>query len=579
MSAMRQLVWLKAVSLRNQARRRAGRLKDPKYAIALLVGLAYFGFIFFPHIQRAVAGDPTPLPAAMSTLAPFLVAFLVLVWWIVGGYEAALAFTPAEVHLLFAAPIARGDLIRFKLMGTQLRLLLTVLLFGALLVPGPLPWYLRCAGLWVALTVLHWHQIAASLVRSGAARQGQAGLKRLGVPLAIATVAAAGLITSVVEVLPALRAAADLGEQFDLVVKALDAPVPHLILMPLRLIVAPVLAPTPAAWVRAMPGALLVLAAHYWWLMRTDTAFEEAAAEAGRRRAERLAAIRGGRGLSGLRGARLRRARSWRPGLAPGGRPAVAVLWKNILGFMGDLRPATLVILLVGIGVVVAVVSLSLGSLTRAADTVALMSLVFAGTLLLFGPLTLRHDLRRDLAKVEVLKTLPLRGRSLVAAEVAGTTLTVTGLQLGLLVLALGFAPFGSMARGDLAHAGVAALAAVVLVGPVNAFTVTIQNGFALLFPAWSHIGSDAPGGVEHMGQMMLTVFGTMVLLLLGMLVPGIAGAVAAVVLLGVMGMGAFIVGAAVVAGLVLLEVALLVGWLGAVFDALDPAEAGLVHA
>jgi hypothetical protein len=60
------------------------------------------------------------------------------------------------------------------------------------------------------------------------------------------------------------------------------------------------------------------------------------------------------------------------------------------------------------------------------------------------GPQWIRNDLRGDLLKLDLLRSYPLRGASLVAAETASSALILTGLQLGLLVIALAGVSGGS---------------------------------------------------------------------------------------------------------------------------------------
>ena len=64
-----------------------------------------------------------------------------------------------------------------------------------------------------------------------------------------------------------------------------------------------------------------------WWVLHTNAAFEEAALEASVERARRIEALRN-RGAA--RGGRVR-ARRRVPALAPTGRPAVAIVWKNFV--------------------------------------------------------------------------------------------------------------------------------------------------------------------------------------------------------------------------------------------------------
>src|SRR5437660_1507801 len=73
--------------------------------------------------------------------------------------------------------------------------------------------------------------------------------------------------------------------------------------------------------------ALMLL--HYWWVVRSDVAFEEASVELSRKLAERIAAIRAGGDWHSTAGKQKKK----RPpfALRPAGIPAVAFLWKNLI--------------------------------------------------------------------------------------------------------------------------------------------------------------------------------------------------------------------------------------------------------
>ena len=56
----------------------------------------------------------------------------------------------------------------------------------------------------------------------------------------------------------------------------------------------------------------------------------------------------------------------------------------------------------------------------------------------------------------------------------------------------------------------------------LNAASVTIQNAAALLFPAWVQIGQAKAGGVEVLGQTILTTLASVIALAIALLPPGI---------------------------------------------------------
>ena len=76
--------------------------------------------------------------------------------------------------------------------------------------------------------------------------------------------------------------------------EAAGEPLPRLLLAPFRAMVRPLAAHSLAEWATAMGPALVLLVLHYVWVIRADTAFEEAAAEASLRRARQAVGARRG---------------------------------------------------------------------------------------------------------------------------------------------------------------------------------------------------------------------------------------------------------------------------------------------
>jgi hypothetical protein len=144
--------------------------------------------------------------------------------------------------------------------------------------------------------------------------------------------------------------------------------------------------------------------------------------------------------------------------------------------------------------------------------------------------LTLRDDLRRDLELVDMLKTYPLRGREIVAAEVLAPALLLSAV-VGLGVLLAFVASFASAAPLPATGDRIALLVAAFAVAPpVLTVLLLVQNAAALLFPAWSAIGPDRATGFEATGQRILNVVGAAFALLIAVLPAALVGGVAALV-------------------------------------------------
>jgi ABC-2 type transport system permease protein len=569
-------LYLTRRSLVNATRRRVARLRQPKYLIGFLVGGLYLYWLLFrPRPGTGMAGLG---PATADVLAVGLVGTLVGLNWLFGSAETPFSFTLAETQYLFTAPLTRRQVINFKLLRSQLSLLISAAVTALVLSSGHLGGLrlVRVIGLWLLYGTLQLHYAGMSLVRASLAQHGVTGLRRrLGTLLVLGSVAGLGW-WGLREQLPVVVSAfeQDPGRGVAALAGVIHSGVLGVLLWPLEAVVAPLRAAGFAEFARGVPAALLVLGAHYVWVVRSTIAFEETAVEHAAKLARRLEAVRQGR--SPYRTIRPPKAAGrLRLRLAPTGASSRAILWKNAVGASREASPRTLVLSLA-----VAIMA-SLG-LARGAvggrDLVAVLLLAFAGVALLFGPLALRFDLRRDLEMLDVLKAYPVRGRQVVSGEVAAPVTLI-----GAVVWTCLFGAF--VASADRAGSGLPPLAdrvALLLAllpatAAVLLVLVLVQNAAALLFPAWVSIGRDRAVGLEATGQRILTMAGSMVALVVAILPAAIVGAIAAALARAVGLSGVWdltvgsVAGSAVVAGEGMLTVQLL----GRVFDRMEPMGAG----
>lgn len=563
------LGYLALRSTRNRIARQVRRLRTPRYAIALLLGLAYLWAIGVR--QRPGSGPVEVSPESIELLAAVGVALAVLWTWIFGSERRALAFSRAEVTWLFPAPLTRTQLIRYKLLRGQFVVLFNVLLWTALLWGGwaaAAPWR-RAAAIWVVLTTLSLHRLGVALLRGSLREHGTTALRARALTLTLAGVVAALALREVAHAMPSLRAAWDvgLGEFLAAAHEATLRPVLRTLLLPARVLVRPLLAEQGYLWGAAMVPALGILIAHYVWVIRSDAAFEETAAAAA------LARYRPDRPATRRPRFTARRV----PPLAPTGWPAGALLWKNLVSVLRAGRVRSMAAALGVAALAVLTFSMTGGNGTLL-EIVGWLCAMWAGFLFVLGPQWIRNDLRTDLGRLALLRSYPLRGAAVVGAETAGSTAVLSGLQLGLLGVAY-LAFWGADVTEPAPGLRATILAgAVVLLPAVNFLGMLIQNGAAILLPGWVNPGPDRPLGVEALGHNMLIMSGFL-LILAGLLVlPAAAGTA---VLLGLMpASGWWVAVLSVVAGLLVmaLEARVLLGRLGRVFEATDPASVAPVE-
>jgi hypothetical protein len=392
------LGYLAARSSRNRLVRQLRRLRTPRYALALLLGLGYLWAVGAQH--RPGSGGSAVDPATIELLAAAGVTGVLLWTWVFGADRRALAFSRAEVTWLFPAPVTRRQLIQYKLLRSQFVILFNVLLWTFLLSgasTGTRPWW-RAGAIWVLLTTLALHRLGVALLRRSLLEHGRAAIRARVVTL---TLVAIVLLVSVVDgavAVPAIRGAWDRG-LWEFLLAAREAaarPVMVALLLPGRLLARPMLAQSWTEWGLTMLPAVGLLMLHYVWVVRSDAAFEESAAAAA------LARHRAGRPVDRAPRFTARRI----PRLAPAGWPAGALLWKNLAAVVrtGRARGAAL-------GFAIATFTLLLlwlGGRTTVLEVVGWLAAMWAGILLILGPQWVRNDLRTELSRLALLRSYPL---------------------------------------------------------------------------------------------------------------------------------------------------------------------------
>ena len=508
------LLYLQYHTVKNRLLMRFKRLKQPKYLIGAIVGGLYFYFYFFHWLfsrtgrppmaaSAATPGDPV-LGESIGALA--LLAFALLAW-VVPHKRAALAFTEAEVAFLFPAPVTRRGLIHFKLLRSQFAILLTTLFLtlvsfrfshGRVLT--------HVAGWWLILSTLNLHTLGASFVLTMLLDRGVSNWKRRVAVLALVLAALGVVGTWAVREIPGLTSASL--ENLDSIKGyakqvLVSGPLPYL-LFPFRLVVRPYLAADWLAFWVALGPALLLMAVHYWWVMRSDVAFEEASVEASKTLAEKVAAMRTGNWRTAGRKLKVRRAPFV---LRSAGPPLMALLWKNLISAGGAFTArAWISVLIIVIGL-----SAAFGSAGGASNwrfIVAMIAGSIATWMLLFGPQIMRQDFRQDLPNADVLKVFPLSGWQIALGEILAPTVILTGVQWLLLIVA---AVCGaSVAHGKISAALVLALGAGagVMLPMLNLLSLLIPNAAVLLFPAWFQTSKEGPHGIEATGQRIIFALG-----------------------------------------------------------------------
>jgi hypothetical protein len=570
-NVVRALWYLRVQTLRNVLASRLRRLRQPKYLLGAAIGIGYFYLVFgrpFAARRPGRGGAPLPeLPTDPSVLlmlgAAALMVFMALCW-VLRRQRAALNFTEAEIAFLFPAPVSRQSLIHYRLIVTLLASSFTALILSlvSLRWPGVSSHFaMRFTGWWLIIATLALHTIGSAFTIT---RWQDRGLSPLRCQLL--GVAAWGLAIG----LPlawlwnALRAGTMAG------LAALQHGPVAWLLTPFKLLLAPVVAADAQAFALAIGPALLIVIAHYLWVLYAQVGFEEASIARAEKRAATLAAIRAGNWR--MAGGR-QKARRAPFDLSRPGRPELAFLWKNLLSTAAYLRLRNALIIA---ALIVAVRVLFADSLLF--DTLrgplAMVAITLAGYLLFLGPQLARQDFRSDLPNTDILKTYPLRGWQIMLGEML-TPVAILTVILWLMLLAGVLLMPEAMRRMEWLTPPVrigAALGLALLAPLLCLAQLVIANAAAVLLPAWQPAaGKVQQQGVEVMGQRILFVVGQMLVLLL-MVLPAVV--VAAVVF----AVARWLAGVPIAAVLALLtaaaalavEVGGAIWWLGRRFEQLD---------
>src|SRR5207237_1117424 len=119
----------------------------------------------------------------------------------------------------------------------------------------------------------------------------------------------------------------------------------------------------------------------------------------------------------------------------------------------------------------------------------------------------------------------------------------------------------------------VAAGAGLAICAPALVFAqLTIHNGVALMFPAWVPLGNQRPRGLDAMGQRLIRLGGTWLLLVIMALPGALASGIIGFAFWTLVGKGAVIPAALAASIVVALEVLVATEALGPLFERLDVA-------
>jgi hypothetical protein len=173
-----------------------------------------------------------------------------------------------------------------------------------------------------------------------------------------------------------------------------------------------------------------------------------------------------------------------------------------------------------------------------------------------------------------VLKSYPLSGTGVVAAEVAAPLVISAALELA--AIGCAWAILGTT-KNPMSHVVGAefAVVALLLAVPIVALQLLIRNAVPVIFPAWASRAKEDPRGFVLTGQRILLVLGNLVVLGLALLPAGLVLAPSAWLAMKFFNGNAIFMAVMTAPAIVVIcgEVWLGVRFLGSRFEELDVSE------
>lgn len=574
------LAYLYFTTVRNAVVGRLRRLRQPKYLLGAIAGFAYFYFIVFGRglARSGRPAGPAPLPDgggldALAWIEPFAapaLAIVVLLAWLIGNSRAALQFTEAEAAFLFPAPVSRRTLIHYKLLRSQLGILLTAFFFTLVFRRGNASGHAlqQAAGWWVVFSTLNLHFTAASFARQQLLDLGMNPVRQrllLGGALGLLAVAAWWW-------LPTPADTSSFAALLDYAQQQLGQPPLTWLLLPFSLVTRPYFAPDAWTFLIALGPALLLLLAHYCWVIRADVAFEEGSLELAAKRAKLAADAHDGRWAPGRGAPTKPRSEPFRLG-ARGWAP-LAFLWKNLIALGPFFRLRTWLIACAAMFTFISWLGADRGR-SDYLMLIAIFSSMFSTALLVGGPMFMRREVQQTLTQLDITKAYPLAGWQIVLGQLLSPIVLLTFIEWFLLlsfILAVGAAKKKIAFLVLLGAGGMGGVALVV--PPLIGLLLCLPYAGVLYFPAWAAASSPAAGGsggIELLGQRLIFMLGYLVVLAVALLPAAGAGSLVFFIAHALIGkITAFVLTTLTVSAILGLELAGCIWWLGGKLERFD---------
>ncbi len=487
------LAYIAFVSAKNRILLSIRKLRNARYAISALAGIAYFYFVLgrgvsknSVHFQKMFG--TSELAVNITAGIVFVILVAVLAW---PSCRGGVELSEAEIQFLFPSPLKRRDILLYKFLRAQLQLLISSAIATFFMSRSK-----NMIGMWFIFGSLSLYMMMMEQVR--------ARLRAFRIGFTVRLIAVLSILGSISWM------AKEAG--------TFDTPWIHALLYFPRFFALAVLPGVPLQS-RLTAFAVLTLFGFVCFMIASsvDVNFREGSIELSQRKANAIA--RSQSQQSGQWVAFKRLPAPFR--LAESGPPEIAIIWKNLI--------ASLRIGMMPVIMLVASMTFIAGEgyfIPNGARFIAAMMLFLCLLVPLIGANAIGMDLRLDIQRIDALKTFPLPGERLVAAELAAPVIVISILELLFMAVTAiyiqGHRTEGLLARYVTPQTMVIAFIFII---PLCAMLITLRNAAMLLFPAWALRSKEEPRGTAVVGQRL-------VMAVVNLIVLAIAVIPAAVVLL-----------------------------------------------
>ena len=495
---LRFLLWRDVVGRTRAMGRRLRTGRGIAGALGVGLFLVTIGFVRILQWADPEAATPPLVAAArVRELGPLVLLALVALNTLSGR---GLYFRPAEVGMLFAAPLSRRELVVFNVLARARLAALSALWMAIVIEIGGAHWPAVLVGGFLALLFVQVASQLCSVAIAWLAERLPPAPRRSVLALAVLlllgpAVAAASTATGAG---PGAMALAAAGSPPLRVLGWVARPCLELLLAQDLL--------SALAWGAAAVAVLVLLVEG---IARLDVAYAEAAFARSRAFERTRARMRSGGGslAGGPSSARVRIPRFPRFG---GAGP---LAWRQCLELARNLRGVISMLVVMGVTIAVAVLAPVLGDPDP--ERTAFAARIGLGIVVLMSIVLTQNfafDFRRDVDRMAALKALPIPAVAVAAGQLVAATLFTTLLQL---------AGFALVAVATDAFATRVLVALALPLPALSWAAVCVDNAIFLLWP-YRSVPED-PGDMGFMGRNMLIMAAKIALVSLLVVVAALA--------------------------------------------------------